>query len=80
MEEGPGRWRRYFYARARIDANIDQGRPGFDYRVCKKMVLKLLRHSLSKSIAIVDGMQTVWGFDHIQRSSSVTELKCKLNC
>ena len=43
------------------------------------MVLSVLRRSLIKNIAIVDGMQTVWGFDHIRRSSSGTELKCKCN-
>ena len=33
ISEGPQRWQRYFQARRKVEARIDQGRPGRDYRV-----------------------------------------------
>ena len=33
ISEGPQRWMRYFLARRRVEARIDTGRPGRDYRV-----------------------------------------------
>ena len=53
VAEGPGRWRRYFYARARIDANIDQGRPGFDYRVCTKEGSLFLSATHSETVQLL---------------------------
>ena len=33
VPSGPGRWRRYFMARKKVDTRLEQGRPGRDYRV-----------------------------------------------
>ena len=46
VPDGPGRWRRYFLARRRVEASIEQGRPTRDYRVSAPMH-QLLLHSLS---------------------------------
>ena len=33
VAEGPRRWERYFAARRKVEARMEQGRPGRDYRV-----------------------------------------------
>ena len=50
ISEGPQRWRRYFLARRKIEARLDQGKPGRDYKV------KTLRgHEQEVQSAIVIG-------------------------
>ena len=33
IEEGPGRWRKYFFQRRKVDASLDTGRPVRDFKV-----------------------------------------------